>query len=457
MPELPEVETIKNFLEPQIINKTIINIEVLRKSQIVGDTTNFINALNNQTFLKLTRYGKYLFFHLTNNCVIISHLRMEGKFFVLKENEDNTKHARIIFHLNTDEKIIFDDSRCFGIMKLSKEDNYLKEKEIIKLGPEPFDVYDVKSLLRSIKKNSNIKATLLDQTFLAGIGNIYADEILYKCKIHPLTLAKDISLSKWEEIIEQSKIILNESIKANGSTIRSYHPTKDKEGSFQNKLLIYGRKDERCPICNSVFKKTVVAGRGTTYCPMCQRQNKLSIAITGPSGCGKSTCLTYLKNKGYNVHNCDEIVAKLYKNPNFAAFLGKKLNIPFNNYVDKNLLKEYLNKDIKNKKLLESFVHPSVKEEVENLLISNEGIIVIEVPLLFETNMNNLFDVIIAIHSSKQDDLLKAREGDNASTIKKINSNNMFMKYKDKVDLLINNDSSLEELYKNLDNYFNRL
>jgi hypothetical protein len=187
---------------------------------------------------------------------------------------------------------------------------------------------------------------------MSGIGNIYADEILYKTKLHPLTKNKNISKEEWEEIILTAREILLESIKANGSTIKSYHPSENKSGEFQNKLKIYGRKNERCPVCNSVFKKTIVASRGTTYCPLCQRyENELKIALTGPSGTGKSTVLSYLKTKGYQVYSADEIVQKLYKSKEFAKILAKKLNIPFVNEVDKNLIKEWIKKDKNNQKI----------------------------------------------------------------------------------------------------------
>ena len=343
------------------------------------------------------------------------------------------------------------------MLKLSTKLNYKNEKEIIKLGKEPFftTYEDIKD---KIKKNTSIKATLLDQTIMAGIGNIYADEILYQTKLHPLTKTKNITKQKWDEIIEASKEILLESIKANGSTIKSYHPNEDKSGEFQNKLKIYGHKNERCPVCNSVFKKIVVASRGTTYCPLCQRSgSKLKVALTGPSGTGKSTVLSYLQNKGIDVYSADEIVQKLYKNPEFASILAKKLGIPFKNEVDKKLIKEWLKKDINNKAKLSSSVHPYVKEEIIKLLDSSDNLIVIEVPLLYEAHLEELFDIVIAINSKNQDKLLNSREGDNATLIKKINANNKFNTYRNYVDFIINNDSTLENLYNQIDLIINKL
>lgn len=458
MPELPEVETIKNFLLPQIKNQTIDHVEVIKEKQIHSDVNEFISKLKDQTFLTMSRIGKYLFFHLTNDLVIISHLRMEGKYYYLNNNKENPKHTKVIFHLKNGDRLIYDDSRGFGMLKLSTLDKYKYEKEIIKLGKEPFDVKDVEEIINKINPNASIKATLLDQTVISGIGNIYADEILYKTKLHPNTKNKNISKAKWEQIIKEAIIILNESIKANGSTIKSYHPSEDKSGEFQNKLHVYGKKNERCPICNSVFKKIVVASRGTTYCPLCQKLNiRLNVALTGPSGVGKSTVLKYIKDKGYDVYSADEIVKNLYKNATFAKYLGEKLGISFKNEVDKNVLKQYLSIDKNNKKKLNEAVHPCVKNEIEKVLKENEKMIFIEVPLLYEAHLENLFDVVIAITSNKQDELLKNREGDNYSTIKKINADNKFNTYKHYVDFIINNNSSLEDLYSQIDKIINKL
>ena len=234
MPELPEVETIKNVLKGILIGQKITKIDVLRMSTIQGDKNFFVNTLTGQTFLDITRYGKYLFLHLTNDLVIISHLRMEGKYYELLENEQNTYFSRVVFHLNNGHKVCYDDSRCFGILKLSTEDCYKQEPEIIKLGKEPFEINSVDYLLERCKKsNIPIKSTITDQTLIAGIGNIYADEVLFDCKIHPLTPARLVKKEQWENIISSSRRILKLAIESGGSTIKSYHPGKDIDGKFR--------------------------------------------------------------------------------------------------------------------------------------------------------------------------------------------------------------------------------
>ena len=166
MPELPEVETVKNVLKPIVINQTIKVIDILRASSVPSNHKEFISSLEGQTFLDVTRIGKFLIFHLTNNFVIISHLRMEGKYYELMENEPNTKYARVVIHLNNGHKLCYDDSRCFGYLRLSNEDEYRLDKEIAKLGPEPWDA-DINKIMKVFheirQKEADLKGNMLSQ------------------------------------------------------------------------------------------------------------------------------------------------------------------------------------------------------------------------------------------------------------------------------------------------------
>ena len=293
MPELPEVETVKNVLIPIITNRTIKKIDVLRSSIIKCDVDAFVHTLENETFLSISRIGKFLIFHLTHDRVMISHLRMEGKYFEFDEKENNSKYARVVFHLDNNKKICYDDSRTFGMMKLSNEKDYLNEVDLAKLGKEPFNA-DAKEIYHKVHKLTGpIKSTLLDQSVMTGLGNIYADEVCFATHLYPLTPTNMISLKKWEEIIEASKNILNEAIRLGGSTIRSYHPGKGIDGNFQTVIKAYGKKDEPCPNCGHIFRFIKVGGRGTTYCPNCQYKGykPIKVAIYGKSGSCKSTAL----------------------------------------------------------------------------------------------------------------------------------------------------------------------
>lgn len=463
MPELPEVETIKNVLKTIVINKKIIKIDVLRDSTIVGDTNLFVSSLTNQTFLDVTRIGKYLIFHLTNGLVFLSHLRMEGKYFELDEKESNTKHTRVVFHLNNSKKLIYDDSRCFGILKLSSENNYLNEKEIKVLGPEPFDIENGTYLHEKAKKvKLPIKSFLLDQSVMTGLGNIYVDETLFKSKIHPLTPANFLSKKDFDTILFHAKETLKEAIISGGSTIKSYHPSKDIDGKFQTKLLAYGKKGTVCPSCGATFRFTKVNGRGTTYCPNCQmvRKSQIVVGITGKIASGKSSVAALFKENSIPTFSSDEIVLDLYKNKNVIAKINKAFNLTFSDVVDKTVLRKYLLDNPKDINKLNKIVHPLVKEEIIRQIAQHKkGIIVFEVPLLFEANLENLFDYIIAVDVNKkeQEKRLALRNPLSHLDLKIINSNNKFEIYKKMVDIIIFNDKDIDHLKDIVNKIINKL
>lgn len=466
MPELPEVETIKNILLPLIKNKTITKIEILRDKTIISNTNIFKNSLENQTFLNIIRKGKYLIFILTNNIAFISHLRMEGKYYLLNENEENSKYARIIFHLNTNEKLIYDDSRCFGIMKLSTTANYLKEKEIASLGKEPMDFTkeDIATLFKKCQNcNEEIKSTLLNQNLISGIGNIYADETLFKSFINPKDKTKDITINKWEKIIFEAKNTLLTAIKYGGSTIKSYHPGKGIDGNFQSKLLVYGKKDELCPRCNRHFRFSKINGRGTTFCPNCQKKTSkpFIVGIYGKIASGKSTVLKMFEEKDYPILSADEIVNELYKNEEIIRQINLKAKTNFINKVEKNILKEKMVSDKGLIRKINNLIHPLVKQKIKLFIKRNlkKDIIAIEIPLLFESGMEDLFDYIIGINISKENQYKRLNTRNNGETLSilKINENNHFDIYKNRMDFIINNDSNLDELKQQIEQIINKL
>ena len=463
MPELPEVETVKNVLLPVVKGRKILSIDILRKSTIHGDIDEFKNVLTNQTFLDVSRIGKFLIFHLTNDLVIISHLRMVGKYYELLESDLDTKYSRVVFHLDNGHKLCYDDSRCFGMMKVSNESEYRNVKDIAQLGPEPFDINDVNYLINRTKKSSlPIKSTLLDQTLMTGLGNIYADEVLYASNIHPLTSANKITKKQWDIIVKNAQRILNEAIIAGGSTIKSYHPGKDIDGNFQSALKAYGRKGEPCQNCGAIMRFMKVNGRGTTYCPHCQKQiaEKLKVAIYGRIASGKSTVLKRFAEKGYYTISSDDIVADLYKTPSMAKIIGQAFNLPFVDCVDKNILRDHIRNHPKDRKKLEKLVHPQVKKGILRIFKTvNSRIIVIEVPLLFESKMDNLFDVIIAVDvpPKKQKELLYQRNPNSAEALLKINAEHKFEENKIKADFVVVNSASLELLNNKLDKIISEL
>lgn len=462
MPELPEVETIKSILIPVVKGRKIINVDVYRDKTIEGNVKEFKDTLKGKRFLDVSRIGKYLIFHLEDDVVFVSHLRMEGKYYSFKEEESDSKYAKVVFHFDDGSKLCYDDSRAFGIMKLSNEKEYRNLEMLAKLGPEPFDVSDVSLLMKKTKKiNKPIKTTLLDQTLITGLGNIYVDETLYASNIHPLTPANKLSKTDWENVIKNSKEILKIAIEMGGSTIKSYHPGKDIDGNFQTRIKIYGKSGEICPICQHEFRFIKVGGRGTTFCPTCQRKHgePINIAITGKIASGKSKALDLFKSLGAITISSDDIVKELYNDEKVTSLIEKSLQIKFSTpIVNKDELRNAIILDSKKKRKLEKIIHPLVEKKIaEFLKVEINPIRVVEVPLLFESNLDRYFDTIVVIDVSEKTQLerLEKRNKATAMHLFEINKTNKIDINKNKATYLVNNDCSDKELEKQIKRIFN--
>ena len=273
MPELPEVETVKETLKRKVLNKNIIGV-VINYDGIVEspNVIEFTNNIKNQTIKDITRRGKWLVFEL-NDYYLLSHLRMEGKYFLKNRDEQYNKHEHVIFEFSDGTDLRYQDTRKFGKMLLVEKDKLNEARPIKELGLEPWDDNLNVTYLKDKYKNKKlpIKTVILDQSIITGIGNIYADEVLFLSNINPLTkvnILKDIELSN---IISNTKVVLEKAIKEGGTTIRSYTSDEGITGRFQNSLYVHCRENEKCLICNSTILKIKVGGRGTYYCPKCQK------------------------------------------------------------------------------------------------------------------------------------------------------------------------------------------
>lgn len=273
MPELPEVETVRNTLKPRLIGKKIVSVKIYYDNIIdYPSLLEFKERIVNQKINDIDRYGKWLIFVL-DDYYLLSHLRMEGKYFFKSLNDKLLKHEHVVFVLDNDLELRYHDVRKFGKMLLIEKDKINEIGPFNSLGYEPFDERLDISYLKDKFKNKKlpIKSVLLDQSIITGIGNIYADEILFLSKINPLKksyLLEDIEL---ENIIKYSKEVLNNAIKAGGSTIKSYTSVDGVHGLFQQKLLVHTKENMPCKCCNTKIIKIKVNGRGTYYCPNCQK------------------------------------------------------------------------------------------------------------------------------------------------------------------------------------------
>ena len=267
MPELAEVQTVRDVLKKQILNHKIKYIKIIYPKIIETDINDFKDNLINSSFVDIHRKGKYLIFE-TENHYLISHLRMEGKYFIKNHSNEITKHEHIIFIFD-DFDLRYHDTRKFGKMALINK-NQLNDY-FNNLGPDANSDVDDNYLYDKIKvKKVPIKTLLLDQSIIAGLGNIYVDEVLYASKINPFELGCNLNLIDAENILNNSKTILDNAIKHKGTTIRSYTSSLNVEGMYQNYLKVHTKDGTFCK-CGGRILRDKVGGRSTYFCPNCQR------------------------------------------------------------------------------------------------------------------------------------------------------------------------------------------
>ncbi|MFC6464588.1 DNA-formamidopyrimidine glycosylase [Marinilactibacillus sp. GCM10026970] len=278
MPELPEVESVRTGLEKLIKGLKIKQVTVLWDRIIAepSDIRLFKEKIKNQRIESIGRRGKFLLFFLTDY-VMISHLRMEGKYRIESNDVPISKHTHVIFELEDGRELRYLDVRKFGRISLIPRDTELAHASIAKLGPEPVRETLVLETFKNqlLKRKKTIKATLLDQTVIAGIGNIYADEILFEAKIHPARMANTLIERELITLYEAILLVMGKAVKAGGTTIRTYQNAFGETGSYQSFLNVYGKKGQSCPRCGTTIEKTKVAQRGTHYCPNCQSESQL--------------------------------------------------------------------------------------------------------------------------------------------------------------------------------------
>lgn len=272
MPEKPEVITVVKQLRPKIVGKTIKEVEVLWDNIIASpDVESFKKSLENQTIKDITTRGKWIVIFLEKDALLI-HLRMEGKFFFRTKGEPYNKHEHVIFRFTDNNEMRFHDVRKFGKMYLLPKKDIYTVLPLKDLGLEFDDPMLSGKYLREHfqKKTLPIKTALLDQSIIAGIGNIYADEILFLSHINPKIKARALTEKQCDSIVDNTKITLSKAIKLGGTTIKSFTSSEGVHGLFQNELQVHGKKEEKCPICGEKIIKIAVGGRGTYYCPNCQ-------------------------------------------------------------------------------------------------------------------------------------------------------------------------------------------
>ncbi len=264
MPELPEVQTIIKGLKEKVLGKEILKIQELRSGTIISNSS--INSLG--TINSISRRGKYILIQTSKDFKLVIHLRMTGKLIYETDLAKTSNHARAELVFNDNTKLIFNDVRTFGKIQILKINEEIEAFQ--KLGVEPLsDEFDARYLKNKLKNRiAPIKNILLDQRVIAGLGNIYVAEILFRSKIDPRVPGNRLKKKQLENIVSETKTVLQEAIKHNGTTISDYRSVEDKAGEFQNFLKVY--RKEYCE-CGHQIKKIKQAGRSTYYCPVCQK------------------------------------------------------------------------------------------------------------------------------------------------------------------------------------------
>jgi formamidopyrimidine-DNA glycosylase len=301
MPELPEVETVRRGLQPVMEGSRIVKMEVRRKDLRFPFQRDFVPRLTGQTVAGLGRRAKYLLADLSSGDVLLMHLGMSGSFRVIKDEEQKTpgqfQHARsedrthdhVVFHMSSGVSVVFNDPRRFGYMKIIARPALDEEPLLRELGPEPLgNEFDAAMLARSCaNKKTSLKAALLDQRVVAGLGNIYVCEALYRAQLSPRRLAATLATKAGQRkgvsggepteharrLVAAIHAVLNQAIKAGGSSLRDHRQTSGELGYFQHSFQVYDREGEKCQTagCGGILKRFAQNGRSTFWCPKCQK------------------------------------------------------------------------------------------------------------------------------------------------------------------------------------------
>lgn len=275
MPELPEVETVVRTLRGLVVGKTIerVSVTLPRIVRFPDDTEVFKAGLTGQTIHEIKRRAKFIQFVLDRD-VLVSHLRMEGRYGLYAAQDPVEKHTHVIFHFTDGTELRYRDVRQFGTMDLFPLGMETQAGPLAKLGVEPLEEAFTADVLRQLLKDraTKIKPLLLNQECIVGLGNIYVDESLFKAGIHPEKPAGKLTKKQVARLHESIVATLSEAVEQGGSSIKSYVNGQGEMGMFQQSLLVYGRKDEPCVNCGTPIVRLVVGGRGTHICPACQKK-----------------------------------------------------------------------------------------------------------------------------------------------------------------------------------------
>lgn len=457
MPELPEVETVCRTLKSQIIGKRVESATLLYP-RVIKSLNLSLNDLIGHKFTEIERIGKFIIFHLSEDYHMVLHLRMEGKIFYFEKMPPIIK--AMSFYLSLDEGyLVFQDTRKFGVDYVFKGTDFYNEEPLVKVGKDPFNMdVDILYNLYS-KENGFLKETLLNQTLMSGIGNIYADEILFASNLSPFISPKNLTYTDVNNILENAKKIMARSIELGGSTVKTYLSSANHAGSFQDELKVYSHEHEPCPICKTRLEKRPLGGRGTTFCRHCQKTGQI-IGITGLIGTGKSTLTKVFVSHGYLLYDCDKKVAELYEDEQFIKSIKDK----FAPIFDEEFSKEVVLKNLQENKIFrrkyETFVYQIISNDLINFLNHHSSNnIVVEAPRLFEAHLEKYMSYVIAVVAQSDTiyQRLLNRGAKNIDKLLELNKKSQIIDKMDKVDFIFENDFPIEEFSERADLFVKKI
>ncbi len=266
MPELPEVETVRKQLEQEILGAQIESTVVREEKIFIGN----YNELSGKKITKVGRVGKYLFVYFQGDSGLVIHLKMTGRLVLRDPWYESANHTRVVINLVDGRKIYYWDTRKFGYLKLHNDLSSTHTQLKVKLGPEPWDISDIDFMRKLQKTGRSIKEVILDQSILAGVGNIYANDGLWLAGIDPRRKAKSLKQSEAKKLLQSLCTVLERGLVVGGASDNTYRDFYGGRGGYQDEFLVYGRTGNPCNKCGLALKRVVVGGRGSWVCEKCQ-------------------------------------------------------------------------------------------------------------------------------------------------------------------------------------------
>lgn len=274
MPELPEVETIMRSLEPNALGRLIRKVTLIDEKTIkMPDPELFSSSLQGQEITAFNRWGKYLLLEIGSSMVLAVHLRMTGRLVLLESGKPVNKYTRVIFNLDQGKELHFQDMRKFGTMHLLGCQELDAFPPFKALGYDALDPRLTPNVFRNMLqgRRGQVKGLLLNQSFIAGVGNIYANEILWKAGIHPQRLSNTLNIQEQQRLYRAIRDVISTAISYHGTTLRDYVDGHGNPGEFQNMLCVHDRAGKPCPCCGNTIERIKQGGRSSYCCPSCQK------------------------------------------------------------------------------------------------------------------------------------------------------------------------------------------